>query len=187
MVLTKKHVGQINLRAGTVDVTAPYHKVGSRFRHVLEVLPGKYDCYIFEGKTDRDWKIRPWIARIVTADRRMAPVADRKILTGRNWRKITAVGVSDCLTGFFDRKPEFTDEEMAELCKIVADQSSFVYNRDSYVSNWENPLYGWFQDAFLIQNRSCNGQAFQVYAIKQNDVCIALEIRLLAPWRESRC
>lgn len=85
MQMQKKHIGKINLRAGTVDVSAPYFKVGSRFRHVLEVLPGMYDCYIFEGKADHDWRPRPWIARIVTADRRMAPVAERKILTGRNW------------------------------------------------------------------------------------------------------
>lgn len=183
MLLQKKYIGRIELPTGTVDVTAPFHKTGSNYRHVLAVAPGQYDCYIFEGKAENDWRTRTWIAQIVIDEPRLSAIVEKKLSTGRSWKKITAVGVSDGLTGFFDRKPEFSDAEMEALYHMAANRSGFVYDRDSHPADAERPLYNWRQDAFLVHNSSTSGEAFQVYAVKHRDVCVALEIRLLSPWR----
>lgn len=178
MTLERKHTGIISLPKGTVDITDPFCGKKSCRRTTVNVVPGLYDCYAYEGPHS-DWGDCIWINQIVCAEPKFKSIAEDMISQGTAWNQVGEIDVITRLAGFFDEKPDFSDEQWYALCEKVGCSNIFLHNP----SHWEyvpydsrNPLKTWSRDGFCTNSGIAEG-IYEVYAIEHEDQIIALEIR----------
>lgn len=180
MKLERNFVGQINLTAGVVDITDPCYDGGTWCRmNNVRIKPGIYNCYSYIGES-KGWGKRVWINQIVIAHSDYTPSEDfdaeeteAKIKSGRSWRRIGEIGVDAGLAGFFDRKPDFDDNEWDEICDWMSGEYTHNPNnvRESYIDNFDN------KDGFWTES-GCGDGCYSVHAIRNNKrQIVALEIR----------
>lgn len=169
---TRKHIGQIHLPEGTVEVADPgYTKEWRGMTATLQVYPGRYDCYVYEGVGTGIW-----FAQIVSADPQLKAIAEEKITGNRSWRCCTAGITGDNgLAGFFDRKPEFTEDQWAAILDARWRKDAFIHN-PSIQKPVCNLLKDWTTDGFWVENGRGDG-TYEVFAIRHKGEIIALEIR----------
>lgn len=100
-------VGTITLN-DTCDVTDPcYNKDVWCRTTVKNMKPGIYECHAALSDED-DWGIRVAETRILHENFRP---------DGRTvWERVGDIGVDAGLAGFFDNKPDFTDEQWHDFC-----------------------------------------------------------------------
>lgn len=180
MLLTRKHIGQINLPNGTVDVTDPCYDRDVWCRTTIDIAPGIYNCYAYEG-TEKGWGNRVWINQIVAADLELAAVAEEKIAGNRSWISVGEIGVDAGMAGFFDSKPDFDDEQWYALCESMRETKVKIHNPSCWAKspyNKTNPLNSWKNDGFWTDSGIGDG-GYPVYAIKHKGQIIALETRFL--------
>ena len=79
----------------------------------IEILPGEYECFVdvWNNKQTRGWGER--IARIGI-----------RLLNSEEtvFEQIGEIGVDAGLAGFYQDKPDFTDDEWSEFCDKVFDE-----------------------------------------------------------------
>lgn len=167
-------VGNINIPDGAVDITDPCYDKNVWCRMSTRVKPGKYNCYSYIGE-DPCWGKRVWINQIVIADDEHSAIAEERIRSGKSWRKIGTIGVDAGMAGFFNHKPDFNDDDWAELCNWLFDETiPCLHNPNdvdnSYIHRFK-PGDGFWTDS------GCGDGSYTVHAIRENRKIIALEIR----------
>lgn len=112
----KKVAGVIQFGA-KIDVTDPCYNrdVWCRIND-LEIVPGDYTCVAFIKNTGS------WGRRVVTA----GIYLNGKIPKASEMECCEDIGVDAGLAGFFDHKPDFTDEQWGRFCDLVDDYPSVV-------------------------------------------------------------
>ena len=146
---------------GKVDITDPcYHRdVWCRIND-LDVMPGQYQCYFYHGNC-ASWGDRVWILGIEHVDTN---------LESAKWKRIGEIGVDAGLAGFFNHKPDYSDEEWDALCIDMDDAMSGTVLNQLY------SVYG-SHNGFWSQS-GCGDGSYFVYAKRNDDGRIAaLEIR----------
>ena len=94
-------VGLVTLGEST-DVTDPCYNRNVWCRRTVKTVPGTYSCHV-RRYDDR-------IAELVV------------VLEGEepdHWTSIGTIGVDSGLAGFFNNKPDFTNQEWSELCRKI--------------------------------------------------------------------
>lgn len=171
MKLERNYVGQIHL-GSVVDITDPCYDKDTWCRMQAEIKSGTYNCYSYIGES-KGWGKRVWINQIVIADDADAAATEEKIRIGRSWRTIGSIGVDAGLAGFFDRKPDFKDDDWQEICDWMFDDCTHNPNNvyESYIDNFDG------KDGFWTES-GCGDGVYTVHAIRNNKrQIVALEIR----------
>lgn len=177
MVLKKNYVGEVTFSDGIISVTDPcYSKyVGCR-RNGIHIHPGTYKCYAYKGVEDF-WGERIWINQIVSTDPQYKKLLTAKRLnTKKSWTPVALLGVDAGLAGFLEDKVDLSnDETWRDVCDSMFNGTgSFQLTTaidDAYILN--DPRYG---TGFFTES-GCGDGEYETYAIVEQGVIIAMEIR----------
>ena len=166
--------GAIVFTKDTIDITDPCYnsKVWCRMNDV-PIVPGTYDCYVYKTKDPKhEESMRVFAAQIVLKDED----AGTAVKNGRRWRRIGSIGVDSGMAGFFQNKPDFDDDEWSRLCSLITAEEKEWWNTDSYgfhhyASETKCDSWGFFTSS------GYGDGGYDVYAVKKDGRCIAIEIR----------
>lgn len=140
-----KYVGKIELNR-KIDITDPCYKKGTWCRLTTECEPGEYHGYV-NMSNKGDWGIR--VASLsIFKDRKKVPL--------KKMECIGTIGVDAGLAGFFNDKPDFSNEEWTELCHAIETGDAWnMYNGIFSSSGFGDGLYQVFanpeRNAFTIK------------------------------------
>lgn len=164
ILLTRKHVGQLDIANGFVDITDPcYDKdVWCRMNQV-ELMPGLYDCFIYAGALE-DWGNRNWICQIAYSE----DVETARMISEDLWEEIGEIGVDAGLAGFFADKPDYSQKEWIVVCDWMFGDGP--HNPEGI------PNVYLTRDGFWSES-GCGDGDYEVFAIRYNGRITALEIR----------
>lgn len=118
-------LGSIIFNAGKVDITDPCYdrKVWCRINDV-EIEKGEYGCYYELSDDDR--------VAMICIEKVGEMCLDQK------WERYGSIGVDAGLAGFFEDKPDYSDEEWYKVCdKIFAEEKDSGLD----VHLWENGFF----------------------------------------------
>ena len=173
MKLERNYVGQINLTSGVVDITDPgYDRYNWCRVNNLKIKPGIYNCYSYTG-TNKTFGKRVWVNQIVIANDDDSVETEDKIKVNRSWRIIDSIGVDAGLAGFFDKKPDFNDDEWEEFLDWMKNERAFnpKHVHESFIRNFNG------NDGFWTES-GIGDRVYSVHAIRNNKrQIVALEIR----------
>lgn len=158
--LRKKIIGK-RVFGSKVEVTDPCYSrdIWCKMRDV-EIVPGEYTCvvwmhkgsYEYDGKTYDDTRVGNigiYLGGIIPTQKSMV--------------EIGTIGVDAGVAGFFENKPDYTEDEWDELCKKI------------------KKGYAWiFTEGFFSESGFGDG-GYPVYAFKSPDSgkITSLEIRFI--------
>ena len=144
---------------GSVDITDPcYNKdVWCRMDNV-RIKEGKYTCMVWYHTDKGKYDGKPYSHKMVGI---LGIYLDGKIPNQKSMKEIGSIGVDADLAGFFHNKPDYDDEAWSAFCDRVRHGDAWITEDGFYSSSG----YG----------DGCYG----VYAQKQNDEIVALEIRFI--------
>lgn len=144
---------------GSVDITDPcYNKdVWCRMDNV-RIKEGKYTCMVWYHTDKGKYDGKPYSHKMVGI---LGIYLDGKIPNQKTMKEIGSIGVDAGLAGFFHNKPDYDDEAWSAFCDRVRHGDAWITEDGFYSSSG----YG----------DGCYG----VYAQKQNDEIVALEIRFI--------
>lgn len=144
---------------GSVDITDPcYNKdVWCRMDNV-RIKEGKYTCMVWYHTDKGEYDGKPYSHKMVGI---LGIYLDGKIPNQKAMKEIGSIGVDAGLAGFFHNKPDYDDEAWSAFCDRVRHGDAWITEDGFYSSSG----YG----------DGCYG----VYAQKQNDEIVALEIRFI--------
>ena len=143
---------------GAVDITDPCYDRDVWCRMTAEVKAGEYTCYIwrhtekikYDGKEYND--VRVGVIGIYL---------NGIIPPQRSMKEIGEIGVDAGLAGFFMNKPDYNDDEWSDFCDSIHDGDAWIRDEGFFSSSgWGDGCYG-------------------VYAYKQDNEIVALEIRFI--------
>lgn len=146
-VVGTRHFGE------TIDITDPCYNrdVWCRMNDV-EIVPGNYQCVIWESD-EGDWGIRVgaigiYLCGVVPSQKAMKCIGE--------------IGVDAGLAGFFDHKPDYTDEEWSDFCDMIGRGRA------------------WITDGGFFSSSGYGDGGYDVFAYKNSNGDItSLEIRFL--------
>ena len=109
---------------GLIDVTDPCYDADSCGRlNGLEFVPGEYSCYV-EYDDITEWGER--ICRIgITA----------ALYKWCEYKLIGCIGVDAGLAGFFQNKPDYTDEQWMSFCDRIKDGNAWLFDEGFFSSS----------------------------------------------------
>ena len=175
LLLQRKNVGTIDFGNGEIRISDPCYSldVWCQIDNV-HVLPGNYRCYAYEGR-HKDWGNRIWINQIVSADPVAESFVEERLHDKNAWEEIGSIGVDAGLAGFIASGVDFSDDEIwDDLCRSMHDDDGPFHLKtsveDAYILDQGN------QKAFFTSSGLGDG-VYDVYAMKMNDMIVALEIR----------
>lgn len=144
---------------GSVDITDPcYNKdVWCRMDNV-RIKEGKYTCMVWYHTDKGKYDGKPYSHKMVGI---LGIYLDGKIPNQKAMKEIGSIGVDAGLAGFFHNKPDYDDKAWSAFCDRVRHGDAWITEDGFYSSSG----YG----------DGCYG----VYAQKQNDEIVALEIRFI--------
>lgn len=144
---------------GSVDITDPcYNKdVWCRMDNV-RIKEGKYTCVVWYHTDKGEYDGKLYSHKMVGI---LGIYLDGKIPNQKAMKEIGSIGVDAGLAGFFHNKPDYDDEAWSAFCDRVRHGDAWITEDGFYSSSG----YG----------DGCYG----VYAQKQNDEIVALEIRFI--------
>lgn len=145
-------VGTISLGC-TCDVTDPCYNADVWCRNTVTVKPGKYNCFL-EMSDEGAWGTRVKRSWIIHED-----FIDLEDLDEGYFCEC---GVDAGLLGYFDNKPDFTDEEWENLCNSIN-------WKDKYVIDKYNG-----RDGFFTSSGYGDG-AYEVVVYEHNGENVAIE------------
>lgn len=153
--LKMKDVGKLTF-SGTVQVTDPCYDSDVWCRTTIDVKPGEYACRIWMSPEERVGIIGIYLKGIVPPQQVMKEVA--------------IIGVDAGLAGFFNIKPDYSDEEWKEFCNDI-----FSTKEDAYIFK-DRPDK---TEGFFSSTGYGDGE-YPVYVCKDVDgEIVAAEIRFL--------
>lgn len=144
---------------GSVDITDPcYNKdVWCRMNNV-KIKDGEYDCIVWYHTEKGRFNGNPYV------DKRVGIIGiyhNGNIPKQNQMIKLGDIGVDAGLAGFFHNKPDYDDTQWSAFC----DQ---IHNGDAWLT----------ADGFYSSSGYGDG-FYSVYAKRQNDELVALEIRFI--------
>lgn len=153
---TRNYKGTISL-GNTCDLTDPCYKKDVWCRDTTDVLPGEYNCYAMERYVD-DWGrrvTRTWIIHTDYDDNGKRPEKTKGLLLGEEY----LCGVDSGLFGYFDNKPDFSDEEWYDFCsclgkrrpRILVAKGAFG-GRDGFVTSSGLGDFTYYPECWLNDN-----------------------------------
>lgn len=134
------------------EVTDPCYDSDGMFRMNVKIVAGEYSCVAW---TYKEHKRIGAIGIYLNGD----------IPKQKSMEEIGMVGVDAGLAGFFENKPNYTDEEWGEFCRRI----------------YSTPKQAWiFSEGFFSESGYGDG-VYPVYAYKNNNSgqITALEIRFI--------
>ena len=141
-----------------VDITDPCYDrdVWCRMNDV-EIVPGEYECYVEMASND---ETAGWGERVATIGIRLPNVAEDA------WYDyLGEIGVDAGMAGFFEKKPDYTDDEWRDFCEELDRRTNNAYLLD--VGFFSNSGYG--------------DGGYGVYGVKTADGIVALKIEFIPP------
>lgn len=176
MKLTNHFVGTINVPDGKIDVTDPCYRKGTWCRQSYDITPGEYDCYAWTGEDDVFGK-RVWATAILWYD---DSTFDTYLSDDSLWEEIGEIGVDAGLAGFFNNKPDFTDDEWNDFCHWMWDKDIPHNEMKEYDLEYDGEIDAYVRsfnghDGFWTGS-GCGDGCYPVYAIKRDGKIIALKI-----------
>lgn len=125
--------GKINIKDGLVDITDPCYEEDTWcafFKH--KVKSGKYKCYVSVANFPAKYKYEATDYEVVCGTKKVGQAttkSDRRIVELvivhesiklediKSWDKLGRVGVDAGMCGFYNHKPDFTDDDKwLEFC-----------------------------------------------------------------------
>lgn len=106
----REYVGTINL-GSRVDITDPCYDKSVWCRMTTDCEPGEYKGYV-EKQDEGDWGIRVSSITITKEDKEWTPC---------EMNYIGQIGVDAGLAGFFNDKPDFSDDDWDGFCEQIAE------------------------------------------------------------------
>jgi len=146
-VIGTRHFGD------TIDITDPCYKrdVWCRINDV-KIIPGDYECVIW-GSDEGEWGERVGIIGIYLGG--VVPSQDKM-------KYIGSIGVDAGLAGFFENKPDYSDEEWSKFCDTMGCHDAYI-----------------FDEGFCSSSGYGDGEYdVMAYGVKPDEIS-ALEIRFL--------
>lgn len=146
-VIGTRHFGDM------IDITDPCYNrdVWCRINGV-KIIPGDYECVIW-GSDELEWGERVGIIGIYLGG--VVPSQDKMEYIG-------SIGVDAGLAGFFENKPDYSDEEWGKFCNTIG-------HCDAYI----------FDEGFCSSSGYGDGEYdVMAYGVKPGEIS-ALEIRFL--------
>lgn len=144
---------------GVIDITDPcYNKdVWCRMDNV-HIKSGEYDCIIWDQENEYELNGKKNTYNIVGI---IGIYLDGIVPLQDSMKRIGFVGVDAGLAGFFQNKPDFTDEQWADFC------------------NQTRKGEAWITDLGFFSFSGGGDGEYDVFAYKVNEDIVALEIRFV--------
>ena len=155
--LRKRKIG-VKEFGGKINITDPCYDRDVWCRIDAEVKEGIYDCVVWRQTNYYEHNGEKYPVKTVSI---IGIYLDGVIPQQNKMEHIGDIGVDAGLAGFFNNKPDYTDDEWEKFCKLIADRK-----KDAWINK-----EGFYSD-------SGNGDGYYpVYAYKKNNEITALEIR----------
>lgn len=125
MRFRRKTIGTKNF-GPMIDITDPcYNKDIWCRKNNIEIIPGEYTCvtwthtsnYEMNGKTHKDKRvgiIGIYLSGIIPTEKSM--------------EEIGSIGVDAGLAGFFENKPDYTDDEWDNFCSKIRKGNAWIFD-----------------------------------------------------------
>ena len=111
MKLNYELVGTLNITADEIDITDPCYDKDVWCRTRKPITPGEYNCYVGIG-SNKNWGARVYMLILLAADVDLDSKGDVE--------NVGTIGVDAGMAGFFENKPDYSDEEKGlAVLKIV--------------------------------------------------------------------
>ena len=155
--MRKKLIGRKHFE-GLIDITDPCYDKDVWCRMTATVKAGTYECRVWRDTEKHQFGDEEYTYKTVGI---IGIYLDGYIPQQKKMENIGSIGVDAGMAGFFMDKPDYTDEQWAELCQLVEKGDAWIIDEGFFsTSGWGDGYY-------------------DVYAYKQNNEIIALEIRFM--------
>lgn len=140
-----------------IDITDPCYSRDTWCRmNDVKIESGEYQCWV--GILS-DAETNGWGERVAQIGIRSLDVdADLR------YRKIGNIGVDAALAGFFNEKPDYTEEQWDEICEMVLGNEG---------------VRAWMTEDGFFSNSGYGDGSYDVYAAKVNRKIVALYIEFI--------
>ena len=156
--MRKQEIGTMDFH-GSVDITDPCYNKDVWYRmNDVRIKEGEYTCAVWHYTDRGTIGGKPYVDRCVGV---IGIYLDGIIPPRDSMKEIGSIGVDAGVAGFFHNKPDYSEDEWNRFCDRMA-------KGDAWITD----------DGFF----SCSGYGdggYDVFACKQNDEIIALEIRFI--------
>lgn len=166
MELERIYVEELVFDGGSVDITDPGSTHENPFSLTVNVARGSYGCYVY---MDEDGNV--WVCQIASSEPTHRQFLLENIHNEELWENIGVVGVDSGYAGFFDKKPELTEEQWVEMAKEMTEEEGVVFIDDFSDENDPTPNDGFWATA------AEGDDLYSVYALKCDGEIVAVEIR----------
>lgn len=141
--------GELNFGAESVIVTDPCYNSDVQCREIVPMLPGAYIC-VAHFSDDGDWGIR--VAKIGIY--RSTQVLE-EMMEGMYFR-IGSIGVDAGLAGFFEKKPDFTDEQWHDFCNDIRSGDAWIIDGELVRGFFSSSGFG--DGSYSVMAHACPGK-----------------------------
>ena len=143
------HVGKFKF-GKVIDITDPCYNKGSGHKLRVKAKAGTYNCYVSLDDSG-------CVASIQIEHESCSDVG--------HYKAIGSIGVDSYLAGFFNNKPDYSDDAWNSLLDSIYPNGALEKSRDWAMGN----------DGFYSKTGFGNG-VYTVYGRMEGDRCVGLEI-----------
>lgn len=156
--MRRKLIGRKDF-TGTVDVTDPCYDRDTWCRmNNVSIKPGSYNCVVWYHTEHGAFDGKAYIQKIVGA---IGIYLDGHIPQQKEMELYGDIGVDSGLAGFFENKPDYSDEAWSKFCDGIQKGDA------------------WLNDNEFFSRSGYGDGGYGVYAYKEKGEITALEIRFL--------
>lgn len=114
-----------------IDITDPCYNrdVWCRMNDV-EIVPGTYDCVV-NIEDEGMWGLR--VASIMMFHKNIGDAEWEYVVSEMS--PIGDIGVDAGLAGFFENKPDYSDDEWHDLCNAICDGEAWIFDEGFFSSS----------------------------------------------------
>lgn len=151
-LIGRRHFG------GSIDITDPCYDRDTWCRMNANVKDGEYDCYIWRHTDHIEYDGKKF------DDTRVGVIGiylNGIIPPQESMKEIGSIGVDAGLAGFFENKPDYTDEQWKAFCDSIRKGDA------------------WMKDEGFFSSSGYGDGCYGVYASEMNGEIVAVEIRFM--------
>ena len=131
MKLNYELVGTLNITADEIDITDPCYDKDVWCRTRKPITPGEYNCYVGIG-SNKNWGARVYMLILLAADVDLDSKGDVE--------NVGTIGVDAGMAGFFENKPDYSDDEWNKICDYVFEGFGTGDSKKHWIVDADTPL-----------------------------------------------
>lgn len=163
MKLNYELVGTLNITADKIDITDPCYDKDVWCRTQKPITPGEYNCYVGIG-SNKNWGTRVYMLILLAADIDLDSKGDVE--------NVGTIGVDAGMAGFFENKPDYSDEEWNKVCDYVFEGFESGNSKKHWIVDADTPLRckGFFSESGIGDGE------YVVYQLKKRNRIVGYKL-----------